>query len=158
MSACVIAAQLVMLPMALLVGAKADSWGRKPLFVAAFAVLPLRGLFYTAFDNSTWLVLVQMLDGVGNGLFGALVAIVVADLMQGTGRYNVARGLVATIQGIGASLSNVVAGAIVVSAGYNAAFLTLAFVAALALIAFAAFMPETGRWRTVALIPAHAQA
>jgi hypothetical protein len=45
-----------------------------------------------------------------------------------------------------------------VSAGYNAAFLTLAFVAALALIAFAAFMPETGRWRTVALIPAHAQA
>jgi len=30
MSACVIAAQLVMLPMALFVGAKADTWGRKP--------------------------------------------------------------------------------------------------------------------------------
>jgi predicted MFS family arabinose efflux permease len=31
MSACIIAAQLVMLPIALLVGCTADSWGRKPL-------------------------------------------------------------------------------------------------------------------------------
>jgi Major Facilitator Superfamily len=35
MSACIVAAQIVMVPMALLVGAKADAWGRKPLFLPA---------------------------------------------------------------------------------------------------------------------------
>jgi hypothetical protein len=35
MSACVIAAQIVMLPMLVLVGRKADTWGRKPICLAA---------------------------------------------------------------------------------------------------------------------------
>jgi hypothetical protein len=46
MSVCIVAAQLVMVPMALLVGAKADRWGRKPLFLAALAILPIRGVLY----------------------------------------------------------------------------------------------------------------
>jgi MFS family permease len=60
---------------------------------------------------------------------------VLADLMRGS-RYNVSQGAVATAQGIGASLSNTVAGLIVVGAGYNSAFLTLAAVALVALIIF----------------------
>jgi hypothetical protein len=104
MSACVIAAQMVMIPMALMVGAKADVWGRKPLFLAGFIILPIRGVLYTLSDNSAWLVAVQLLDGIGNGLFGALAPLVLADLMRGTGRYNVARGMVATIQRVGASV------------------------------------------------------
>jgi MFS family permease len=150
MSACVIAAQLVMAPMSLLVGAKADAWGRKPLYLAAFTVLPLRGFLYTVSDNSTWLVTVQLLDGVGNGLFGTLTGIVVADMMRGTGRYNLARGVVATVQGVGAALSNVVAGTIVVWAGYNAAFMALACIAVLGLAVFSVFMPETGPRRPLA--------
>jgi len=65
MSACIVAAQLVMLPMALLVGAKADAWGRKPIFLAAFAILPIRGILS---DDRSWLVAVQLLDGVGAGI------------------------------------------------------------------------------------------
>src|SRR5271155_993454 len=42
MSFCVVAAQGVMLPIALLVGRTADLWGRKPLFLVAFVVLPIR--------------------------------------------------------------------------------------------------------------------
>ena len=68
MSACIVAAQLVMLPMALLVGAKADAWGRKPIFLAAFAILPIRGILYTLSDDRSWLVAVQLLDGVGAGI------------------------------------------------------------------------------------------
>jgi MFS family permease len=56
MSACIVAAQLVMLPIALLVGRTADTWGRKPLFLAGFAVLPLRAVLYTLSDNSFWLI------------------------------------------------------------------------------------------------------
>jgi MFS family permease len=44
MSACIMAAQIVMVPMALLVGAKADRWGRKPLFLAGLCILPIRGV------------------------------------------------------------------------------------------------------------------
>jgi len=148
MSACIVAAQLVMLPMALLVGAKADAWGRKPIFLAAFAILPIRGVLYTLSDDREWLVAVQLLDGVGAGIFGALAPLVVADLMRGTGRYNVSLGAVATFQGIGASLSNTVAGMIVVHAGYSIAFLTLAAVAAIAFATFLFVMPETGTPRS----------
>lgn len=145
MSACIVAAQAVMLPMALLVGAKADAWGRKPIFLAAFAILPIRGVLYTLSDDRSWLVGVQLLDGIGAGIFGALAPLVVADLMRGTGRYNVSLGAVATVQGIGASLSNSVAGLIVVKAGYSTAFLALAAVALIALVIFLVAMPETGR-------------
>ncbi|MBI3515933.1 MAG: MFS transporter [Proteobacteria bacterium] len=143
MSACIVAAQLVMLPMALLVGAKADRWGRKPIFLAAFAVLPIRGVLYTLSDDRAWLIAVQLLDGVGAGIFGTLAPLVLADLTRGTGRYNVSHGAVATVQGIAAALSNTAAGFLVMAAGYSAAFLGLAAVALLALLVFAAAMPET---------------
>jgi hypothetical protein len=51
-SACIVAAQFFMIPMALLCGARADMWGRKPLFLAAFAILPIRGVLYTLNDNA----------------------------------------------------------------------------------------------------------
>src|SRR6185437_13943098 len=105
MSACIVAAQIVMVPMALLVGARADRWGRKPLFLAGLAILPLRGVLYTLSDNAWWLVGVQLLDGVGAGIYGAIFPVIVADLMRGTGRYNVAQGIVITAQGVGAALS-----------------------------------------------------
>ena len=126
MSACIVAAQLVMVPVAMLVGAKADIWGRKPIFLAGFLILPIRGVLYTLSDNPFWLVGVQMLDGIGAGIFGALFPLVVADLTRGTGRFNVSQGAITTALGIGAALSTTFAGVIVVKAGYSAAFLFLA--------------------------------
>jgi MFS family permease len=143
MSACIVAAQLVMLPAALLVGRTADTWGRRPLFLAGFAVLPLRAVLYTLSDNSAWLIGVQLLDGVGAGIFGALTPLVIADIMRGTGRYNLAQGAIATVQGIGASLSGMQAGVIVDQFGYSAAFLASGAAALVALIVFALGMPET---------------
>jgi hypothetical protein len=143
MSACIVAAQIVMIPMAWLVGARADAWGRKPLFLAGFIVLAARGALYTLSDDPWWLVAVQAMDGVGAGLFGALFPIIIADLTRGTGHFNVSLGAVATAQGIGASLSNAVAGQVVVEAGDDAAFLTLAAIAAIAGLLFWWAMPES---------------
>lgn len=140
---CIVAAQCVMVPVAVMVGWKADQWGRKPIFLAAFAVLAVRGLLYTFSDNPYWLVGVQLLDGVGAGVYGALFPIVVADLTRGSGRFNVGQGAVATAQGLGASISATVAGLIIVSAGYSAAFLTLAAIAATGFVIYLALMPET---------------
>jgi MFS family permease len=151
MSSCIVAAQLVMLPIALLVGRKADSWGRKPLFLVGFAILPIRAVLYTLSDNGVWLIGVQLLDGVGAGIFGALTPLVIADIMRGTGRYNLALGATATMQGIGASLSGLAAGEIVDHFGYSAAFFTSGAAALLALIAFALGMPETAEPKTASL-------
>jgi MFS family permease len=150
MSACIVAAQLVMLPIALLVGRTADTWGRKPLFLAGFAILPIRAALYTFSDNSAWLIGVQVLDGVGAGIFGALTPLVIADIMRGTGRYNLAQGAIATVQGIGASLSGLAAGVIVDHFGYSAAFLAAGGAALVALIVFALRMPETAERDTPA--------
>jgi MFS family permease len=145
MSACIVAAQIVMVPMAMLVGAKADAWGRKPLFLIAFSVLTIRGCLYPLSDNPYWLVGVQLLDGVGAGIYGAVFPVIVADLMRGTGRLNVAQGAIITAQGIGAALSTTLAGIVVVQAGYGAAFLTLAGVAIVGLALYFFVMPETQR-------------
>lgn len=143
MSACIVAAQLVMVPFATLVGAKADRWGHKRFFLAALLILPLRGALYTLSDNPFWLVGVQLLDGFGAGIFGAIFPVIVADLMRNTGRFNVAQGAVITAQSIGAALSTTLAGFVVVGAGYSAAFITLGAVAAIgAAVCFVA-LPET---------------
>lgn len=143
MASCIIAAQLVMLPVALLVGRTADRLGRKPIFLAAFAILPLRAVLYTLSDDSAWLIGVQLLDGVGAGIFGALAPLVIADVTRGTGRFNLAQGFAATCQGAGASLSGLAAGLLVDHAGYTTAFLALGAAALVALVTFALAMPET---------------
>lgn len=116
---------------------------RKPLFLAGFAILPIRAVLYTFSDNSLWLIGVQLLDGVGAGIFGALAPLVIADIMWGTGRFNLAQGAIATVQGVGASLSGLAAGEIVDHFGYSAAFLTLGAAALVAVMVFALWMPET---------------
>jgi MFS family permease len=154
MSVCIVAAQLVMIPVAALVGAKADVWGRKPIFATALAVLALRGALYPLSDNPYWLVGVQLMDGVGAGIFGALFPLIVADLTRGTGHFNVSQGAIATALGVGAALSSGFAGLIVVTAGYSAAFLALAAVAAVGLVVFLASMPETAPGRSAPGAPA----
>ncbi len=146
-SACIIAAQFVMVLMAALCGQTADTWGRKPLFVLAFAILPFRGLLYTLYDEPVFLVAVQALDGVANGIFGVLFLLIVADVTRGSGHFNLAQGVLTALVGVGAAMSNLVAEWIVELAGFNPAFYFLAAVALLGLAVFALFMPETAPHR-----------
>jgi MFS family permease len=143
MAVCIVAAQAVMVPVAMFVGAKADVVGRKPIFLAGFAILALRGFLYPLSENPYWLVGVQLLDGFGAGIFGALFPVIVRDIVGGSGRFNVSTSAIATAQGVGASLSAAVAGWIVVGLGYNVAFWTLAAIAAAGFAVYLVAMPET---------------
>ncbi len=142
-AACIVAAQLVMVPVAIFVGRHAERLGTKPLFLVAFGFLAARGALYTLSDDPYWLVGVQALDGVGAGIFGALFPVVIADLTEGSGRFNVSQGAVATTQGLGAALSATLAGSIIVWAGYSANFLTLAAIAGAGFLLYLVTMPET---------------
>jgi MFS family permease len=143
MSACIIAAQLVMVPVAIVSSRLAESWGRRAVFLAGFIVLPIRGLLYTLTANPSALVSIQLLDGIGAGIFGVVGVLVIADLTRGTGRFNLVQGALATATGIGAALSNLMTGFVVKAAGYNAGFFTLAAIALVALAFYALAMPET---------------
>jgi len=143
MSACVVTTQLVVTLIASWSGRRAGTWGRKPLLLIAFGVLPVRGVLYTLASNTALLVGIQILDGVGAGIFGVVSVLVIADLTRGTGRFNLTLGAVTTAVGIGASLSQVIAGSVVHHAGFRAGFLFLAGVASAAFAILYSFMPET---------------
>jgi MFS family permease len=159
MSACIITAQLVMAPMAAFSGRFAERWGRKPVFLIALVFLPLRGVLFALGNNPYYLVSVEILDGISNGIFGVINLLIIADLTRGTGRYNVTQGMVATAISVGATLSNMISGFVVDAVGYSGGFLFLAAVAAVALMVFYFGVPETGepeerpRWPANAVLP-----
>ncbi|HZU32628.1 MAG TPA: MFS transporter, partial [Candidatus Angelobacter sp.] len=143
MSACVIVTQLVITIFAAWVGRKAGTIGRKPLLLAGFGVLPIRGVLYTLTHVTTALIAIQVLDGVANCIFGVVSILVVADRTRGTGRFNLAQGALATMVGIGAALSNTLGGQLVQHYSFNASFLGLSVVAVLAGLTLWFAVPET---------------
>lgn len=151
LSACIIAAQLVMVGVAWAVGrASARDIGRKTIFLTALAVLPVRGVLFAFTTSPYGVVAIQLLDGVAAGIFGVVSVLIASDLMRGTGRFNLAQGFTALAVGIGAALSNATSGFVVQRFGYSTGFLYLAAIAMVALTFFALLMPETkeGRART----------
>ncbi|WP_444897504.1 MFS transporter [Microbulbifer sp. SSSA005] len=142
-SACIIAAQFMMMLMSFLCAAKADTWGRKLIFLIGFFINPVRALLFMSTDNPYFLVAIQSLDGVANGIFGVIIILMCADLTRGTGRFNVTQGAMAALVGIGSACSNFSAEYIVQYFGYGVAFLTLGAIALIAGTFFLIFVPET---------------
>ena len=64
-------------------------------------------------------------------------------MTRGTGRFNLAQGMIGTAVGIGASVSGVLTGYAADAFGTTATFLMLAAVGALGLALVSALMPET---------------
>ncbi|WP_460636239.1 MFS transporter [Larkinella harenae] len=143
MSACIIVAQVVMIPVSFWAGRLAPK-GRKRLLLVGFAILPIRGLLYTLTGDPGLLVAIQILDGIGAGIFGVVSILIVADLTRGSGLFNTTQGAIATAVGLGASLSNAFAGVLLQHTSYHVAFLTLAALAVVALGVLFFFVPETG--------------
>jgi predicted MFS family arabinose efflux permease len=158
LSACIIAAQLVMVGVAWAVGrASARGTGRKTIFLVALAVLPVRGVLFSFTTSPVGVVAIQLLDGVAAGIFGVISILIASDLMRGTGRFNLAQGLTALAVGVGAALSNATSGYVVQWFGYPTGFLYLAGIAVAALAFFALLMPETRATEAAGDAPAGAQ-
>ncbi|MGI4760999.1 MAG: MFS transporter [Janthinobacterium lividum] len=138
-----LASQLVFMVVAAASGKLAGKVGRKPLFLFGFAALATRGVLYTLSHAPAALIAVQCMDGLGAGIFGVVGVLIIADLTKGSGGFNAAQGAIATAQGIGAFLSNSVSGYLAKNQGDNFTFYTLAAIAAVGLLFFWIFMPET---------------
>jgi MFS family permease len=150
LSAAIIIAQGVMAFIASYSGNAADN-GRKKIMLIAFCLLPVRALLFAFIDNPYILTAIQILDGIGAGIFGVVSIIMIADLSKGTGRFNLLQGCVYSAIGLAASVSSIIGGIVVKAAGYMVGFISLAGIAILGLIFFILMVPETKDIKTVSI-------
>lgn len=143
MSALIVVPQIIVAVLAPWAGRTADTWGRRPLLLIGLCLVPIRSGVFALTADPALLVLVQMLDGLSGAILGVLTALVIADITKGTGRFNLAQGLVGTLSGVGASLSTSISGLVVETFGYVAGFLSVTTVGLMAAAILWAFMPET---------------
>ena len=122
---------------------RADDWGRKPLLLAGFSVLPLRAALFALAPDPWYLVGAQALAGLTAATIGVMTPLVIADLTRGTGRYNLAQGAAGTASALGAALSTAVTGYIAQLFGYTPGFFGLAAIGATGLVFLYRFLPET---------------
>jgi MFS family permease len=143
LAALIIVPQLVVALLAPWVAQRAEMHGRKPLLLVGFAALPIRAVLFALFRDPFALIVIQFLDGITGTVLGVMTALVIADVMEGTGRFNLAQGMFGTIMGVGASLSTTLSGLIVHHFGHAAGFASLAGEGLAALLVLAVFLPET---------------
>ncbi|QRG05935.1 MFS transporter [Xanthobacter dioxanivorans] len=125
------------------VGRLAQSWGRRPLLLAGFGALVVRGLLFATVTAPELLVVIQILDGLSAAVLGVLVPLVVFDVAHEGGHFNLAQGTVGCAMGIGASISTVLAGFAADHFGSYAAFELLAAIAGIGFLTVLLVMPET---------------
>jgi hypothetical protein len=142
-SALIIVPQIIVAVMAPWVGRQAQGWGRRPLLLIGFAALPIRALGFALISDPLLLLASQALDGISATVLGVLTALIIADLTDSTGRFNLAQGIVGTASGIGASISTTLSGLVAESLGSTAAFLCIAAIASLGTLMIWFLMPET---------------
>ena len=142
-AACIVLPQLIVAGCAPAIGRRANSWGRKPLLLVCFGALASRGIFFAFVNDPYLIVAVQALDGISAAVLGVALPLVVADLTRGTGRFNLALGIVGSAVGIGAALSTTLAGYAIDRFGSSVTFCSLACVAAIGLTLVWALLPET---------------
>jgi MFS family permease len=142
-SALIVLPQIVVAALSPWVGREANNVGRRPLLLMGLGALPIRAVLFALIPAPQALLVFQVLDGVSGAVIGVLTALVIADLTNATGRFNLAQGLVGTASGIGASLSTALFGVIAVNYGRTVVFLSIAASALAAVLILWFWMPET---------------
>jgi predicted MFS family arabinose efflux permease len=142
-AACLVLPQGLVALLSPWVGRVAESWGRRPILLLGFAAIPLRGALFALITQPDWVVVVQILDGVSAAVFGVMLPLVVADITNGTGRFNLCMGVIGLAIGAGATLSTAFAGVIADRYHTPMAFAALAGVGVVAFLLLWALLPET---------------
>lgn len=151
MAMSIIFAQIVMAIIAFSLNFIINRVGRKPIFIVAFLILPLRAMLYTLTTDSYHLLEIQLLDGIGAGIFGVLAVVTISDIAKGTGRFNLSQGLLALAISIGAGMSNIIGGYTAKTLGFNGGFSLLAIIGVIGLLFYAILMPETKNDKKIAI-------
>jgi MFS family permease len=142
-AACIVAPQIVTAVISPWAGRAAEAWGRRPILLLGFGVLPIRGMLFAGISDPYLMVPIQLLDGLSAAVFGVLSPLIVADVTRDSGGYTTSLGMVGLAIGTGATLSTTAAGLVADYFGGGATFLSLAAVGLCATVVVATLMPET---------------
>jgi MFS family permease len=142
-SALVVFPQIVVALLSPWVGRTAATWGRRPLLLLGLAIVPIRSGLFALTADPALLVIIQLLDGLSGATLGVLTTLIIADLTNGTGRFNLAQGIAGTASGLGASFSTSITGIITQKFGYTAGLLSVTGVGLVAVTIALVFMGET---------------
>ena len=143
MAGLIIVPQVVVAILAPWIGYWSELWGRKPLLVAGFAIEAVRAVLFAMTTDPPLMIVVQLLDGITGAILTVLTILVITDLTTGTGRFNLAQGVVGTLTGISAAISTGIMGFIVYYFGDVAGFLTMAAGTVAGMALLLALLPET---------------
>ena len=120
-----------------------DSYNHKKIMTVAFVMLPLRCFLFAAlveFLRNPWaLTLVQVLDGIGAGVYDMMIPLIVQKMVMGSGRFGFTFGIIVSVWRIGHGVSVLAGESIVQAYGYTAAFISLGALGVLNLIVFSVF-------------------
>jgi MFS family permease len=143
MAALLIVPQVVVAIFAPWVGYWSELWGRKPLLLAGFAIETVRALLF-AFISDPWLIIAaQVLDGATGAIVTVLMVLVITDLTTGTGRFNLAQGVLGAATGAAAAISTGATGVIVEHIGDFAGFISMTVAVLAGTVLLWLFVPET---------------
>ena len=142
-SAAVLVPQTMTALIAMWVARHVDQLGRKPLVLVGLAAVGVRAAILSVVQDPWMLVPIQAIDGLSAAIIGVIMPLVIADLTQGTGRYNLVQGYAGTATAAGGALSVALTGFEVEWLGYMPSFLTLAAIALVAIAVGWRYLPET---------------
>ncbi|MDB5307852.1 MAG: mdtL, partial [Gemmataceae bacterium] len=126
-------------------GLLADRLGRRPLLVAGWVVMTARLGLLAAAREGWQVLLIQLLDGLAQGLFAVTAAAWVTDRLADPRRAGEAQVLVGSSLVFGSAVGPAVAGLVVESLGYRGTFGVLAVVGVAATLVVLLAVPETRR-------------
>lgn len=124
-------------------GRMADRYGRRPLLIVGWAVMTSRLVLLTLADDGRQVLLIQLLDGLAQGLFTVTAAAWVTDRLADPRRAGEAQVLVGSSLVFGSAIGPALAGLVVEGLGYRGTFGVLAGVGVVATLVVALFVPET---------------
>ena len=139
----IVVPQLIVAVMSPWVGRSSDRWGRRPIMLLGWIMLPVQGMLYAVAPMPYAVVVCQIMSGVSAAVFGVTMTLVAADLTQRNGRFNLTLGALGVAIAIGASISTSLAGIAADTFGDKAAFLGLALAGAAGTLLLWLAMPET---------------
>ncbi len=142
-SGLIIGPQIVVALLAPWVGYHSETYGRKPLFLIGMGLEAVRAGLFAFVTNYPLMVAIQLLDGISGSIINVLTVLVISDLTTGTGRFNLAQGVIGAMIGIAASLSTSITGFIFQEFGRWAGFIFIAAVAATGTALAWLLLPET---------------
>ena len=111
------------------VGRISDRYGRRPPLAIAFALMPVRLLFYIPATGPLWVLLVQTLHGFNFGIMGAIAIAFINDTAHDRER-GAAQARLAAVQGLAIALGPAACGVIAQTWGIGWMFAAMSAVGA----------------------------